>query len=518
MGNQVGNQVGNQGNNQNGDNQEDEDINEDIEQMKNTKPNNDSKTNNNKNVSNNSKPVNNNVNNNNNNKPNIPTSSNKPNYTPTINNKPNYTPNSNNKPNNTNTNSNNQNGSSNNNSYNNNNKDKDKDKDKVNANNNSNSNVNVKQTNDPKPKTAATHAGGNTKLEDIPDEQEVNLGFAMHKKLTVNDFTFLKVVGKGSFGKVMQVRKNDDGKIYAMKVLKKKALVKRKQVVHTQTERKVLANVDHPFIVSLRYAFQSDAKLYMVLDFFNGGELFFHLKREGRFTEKRSKFYAGEICLALGHLHSKGIIYRDLKPENLLLDSDGHIKITDFGLSKDSLKDGMITHTFCGTPEYLAPEVLKQEGHGKAVDWWSFGTLLYEMMTGLPPFYNQNLNIMYERILNAPIPLPKWLSKEARSIFLGLLERDPKRRLGTSQRDCLEIEEHPFFVSIDFPKLEKKEIPPPFVPKVEDEEDVQNVEDEFTNETPKDSPVMQTGSMLAAKDQFIGFTYNPTQDSALGGK
>eukprot|EP01084_Bolivina_argentea_P235365 396072_1 len=287
---------------------------------------------------------------------------------------------------------------------------------------------------------------------------DASVGFPMNKKLTINDFTFLKVVGKGSFGKVMQVRKNDDGKIYALKVLKKKELVKRKQVVHTQTERRVLAGIDNPFIVSLRYSFQSDAKLYMVLTFFNGGELFFHLKNEGRFSQKRSKYYSAEICLALKCLHGSGIIYRDLKPENVLLDHEGHIKITDFGLSKDSLKGDMITHTFCGTPEYLAPEVLHQQGHGKAVDWWSFGTLLYEMMTGLPPFYNENLNIMYEKILHAPIPLPKYLSKEARSIFLGLLERDPKRRLGSSDKDAEEIQQHPFYKDIDWNKLYKKEI------------------------------------------------------------
>merc|ERR1712113_1218460 len=294
--------------------------------------------------------------------------------------------------------------------------------------------------------------------EDEEDDGGDTMGFAMSKKLTINDFTFLKVVGKGSFGKVMQVRKNDDGKIYALKVLKKKELVKRKQVVHTQTERRVLAGIENPFIVSLRYSFQSDAKLYMVLDFFNGGELFFHLKNEGRFSQKRSKFYSGEICLALKCLHSSGIIYRDLKPENVLLDHEGHIKITDFGLSKDSLKGDMITHTFCGTPEYLAPEVLHQQGHGKAVDWWSFGTLLYEMMTGLPPFYNENLNIMYEKILHAPIPLPKYLSKEARSIFLGLLERDPKRRLGSSDKDAKEIQAHPFYKDIDWDKLYKKKL------------------------------------------------------------
>merc|ERR1712154_638919 len=351
--------------------------------------------------------------------------------------------------------------------------------------------------------------------EDAEDDGGDTLGFSMNKKLTINHFTFLKVVGKGSFGKVMQVRKNDDGKIYALKVLKKKELVKRKQVVHTQTERRVLAGIENPFIVSLRYSFQSDAKLYMVLDFFNGGELFFHLKNEGRFSQKRSKFYSGEICLTLKCLHSAGIIYRDLKPENVLLDSDGHIKITDFGLSKDSLKGDMITHTFCGTPEYLAPEVLHQQGHGKAVDWWSFGTLLYEMMTGLPPFYNENLNIMYEKILHAPIPLPKYLTKEARSIFLGLLERDPKRRLGSSDKDAIEIEGHAFYKDIDWTKLYNKEIKPPFKPKVKDQNDTSNVDEEFTEEVPKDTLVDKTGSMLAAKDMFVGFTYDENGGSAL---
>ena len=175
----------------------------------------------------------------------------------------------------------------------------------------------------------------------------------------MNDFQFLKVVGKGSFSKALMVRKRDDGQIYAMKVLKKKALVKRKQIIYTLAERRVLSNIDNPFIVSLRYAFQSDAKLYMILDFFNGGELFFHVKKDGRFTEKRSRFYAGEICLALECLHLQGIIYRDLKPENILLDVDGHIKITDFSLSKDSLKGDQLTHTFFTTLEYLAPEFLQ---------------------------------------------------------------------------------------------------------------------------------------------------------------
>ena len=256
----------------------------------------------------------------------------------------------------------------------------------------------------------------------------------------------------------------------------------------------------------------------MLLDFFDGGELFSHLKNEGRFSQKRSKFYSGEICLALKCLHSNGIIYRDLKPENVLLDTEGHVKITDFGLSKDSLKGDMISHTFCSTPEYVAPEVLVPQDNdiGNEVDWWSFGTILYEMMTGLPPFYNQNLNIMYEKILNAPLPLPKYLSKEARSILLGLLERDPKRRLGSSDKDAEEMEQHPFYKDIDWVKLYKKEIKPPFKPKVKDENDTSNVDEEFTEEVPKDTLVDKTGSMLAAKDMFVGFTYDENKGNALG--
>jgi len=339
-------------------------------------------------------------------------------------------------------------------------------------------------------------------------------GFELNDKLGPKDFTFLKVVGKGSFGKVMMVKRAGTEDIYAMKVLQKKNLLKRKQVVHTKTERRILADIDHPFIVSLRYAFQTPAKLYMVLDFFNGGELFFHLKRDGRFSEGRAKFYGAEILLALECLHANNIIYRDLKPENILLDEEGHIKVTDFGLSKDSVEGNMLTHTFCGTPEYLAPEILQQKGHGKAVDWWSYGTLLYEMMTGLPPFYNMNLNIMYEKILHAPVPLPKFLSKEARMLFLGLLEREVIQRLGSGDEDAEEIKQTPFFKTMDFPALMRKEVQPPFKPQVHGKMDTAMIEEEFTNEPVKDTPVNHTSSMLAAQNQFPGFTFNPSNQDA----
>jgi len=328
----------------------------------------------------------------------------------------------------------------------------------------------------------------------------------INDNMTVEDFELLKVVGKGSFGKVMQVRKKDTGEIYAMKVLKKDQLVKRKQVAHTKTERKVLENIQHPFIVSLRFAFQSDVKLYIILDYFNGGELFFHLKSKGRFDEQRAKFYAAEITLALECLHTNTIVYRDLKPENVLLDEDGHLKLTDFGLSKDSVGGKGVTHTFCGTPEYLAPEVIHGAGYGQSVDWWSLGTLLYEMLTGLPPFFNTNLHVMYEKIIRAKLTFPSYISREAQSLLTGLLTRDPKRRLGSGATNAEEIKQHAFFKNLNFDDLYHKRISPPFKPKTsEGVLDVSNVDDEFKNEAPQDSYVVP--STLRSKVDFAGFTY-----------
>jgi len=291
----------------------------------------------------------------------------------------------------------------------------------------------------------------------------------------------LQVVGKGSFGKVMQVRKRDTGKVYAMKVLKKGQLNVRKQVAHTQTERKVLEEIDHPFVVSLRFAFQTSDKLYMILDYFTGGELFFHLKTGGAFSDARAKFYAAEMTSALECLHNHGIIYRDLKPENVLLDSEGHIKLTDFGLSKDSIVGNQLTHTFCGTPEYLAPEVIHGTPYGKAVDWWSLGTLTYEMLTGLPPFYNENLHIMYERIMKARLEFPSYLSYNACHWLAGLLDRNPKSRLGT--KGAHEVKNHPWFSDIDWDQLNQRKVTPPFKPAPTPNFDV-----EFQQEKPEDTP------------------------------
>ncbi|CAH2259121.1 jg9976 [Pararge aegeria aegeria] len=215
-------------------------------------------------------------------------------------------------------------------------------------------------------------------------EDNVNPGQC--KRLGPQDFELRKVLGKGGYGKVFQVRKitgQDAGAHFAMKVLKKASIVRnQKDTAHTKAERNILEAVKHPFIVELVYAFQTGGKLYLILEYLSGGELFMHLEREGIFLEDTACFYLSEIILALEHLHSLGIIYRDLKPENVLLDAQGHVKLTDFGLCKEHIQEGIVTHTFCGTIEYMAPEILTRSGHGKAVDWWSLGALMYDMLIG----------------------------------------------------------------------------------------------------------------------------------------
>merc|ERR1740123_1701446 len=225
-----------------------------------------------------------------------------------------------------------------------------------------------------------------------------------------------------------------------MKVLKKENIVKRNQVEHTRTERSVLGYVRHPFVVGLQMAFQTRDKLFFVLDYCAGGELFYHLQRLGKFAEPRARFYTAELVLALAHVHALGVVYRDLKPENVLLDARGHVRLTDFGLSKGGVTlHAKGAHSFCGTPEYLAPEILARRGHGRAVDWWSLGALLYEMLTGLPPFYCRDREKLFEKIRKSDLTYPRHLSIPAVTVLRGLLTRDPKRRLGSGEKDSEEI-------------------------------------------------------------------------------
>jgi len=329
-----------------------------------------------------------------------------------------------------------------------------------------------------------------------------------NEKVKADDFEIMALIGKGSFGKVFQVKKKDTGKIFAMKVLRKDTIIERNQVAHTKAERSILEKIQHPFIVNLDFAFQTPDKLYMILDFINGGELFFHLKKEGRFSEERVRLYVAEITLAIEHMHKLDIVYRDLKPENILLDMEGHITITDFGLSKEIVSDDA-AHTFCGTPEYLAPEVLRGTGHGKAVDWWSLGTLMYEMLTGLPPHYSQNINVMYKKILTAELKFPAFISPEAKNLLEGLLQRDVGKRFGSGPKDADEIKSHPFFGNLNWKDCEQRKIIPTFKPKItKGLEDITQIDTAFTREKPEDSVVeSQLSDAVKNENKFDDFTY-----------
>mmetsp|Transcript_46124 Transcript_46124/g.51579 ORF Transcript_46124/g.51579 Transcript_46124/m.51579 type:complete len:678 (+) Transcript_46124:142-2175(+) len=330
-------------------------------------------------------------------------------------------------------------------------------------------------------------------------------------------FKMIKVIGKGSFGKVFLVKEIKTSQMFALKVLKKDNIIKRNQVEHTKTERSVLGYVSHPFIVGMNMAFQSRDKLYFVLDYCAGGELFFHLGKLGKFAESRSRFYAAEIILAISYVHSLDIIYRDLKPENVLLDGSGHIRLTDFGLSKEGISSSSSgANSFCGTPEYLAPEILNRQGHGRGVDWWSLGALVYEMLTGLPPFYCQDRERLFEKIRKSELHYPASLSSNAKHVLRGLLTKDPTRRLGSGPKDADEIKPHRFFDSIDWEKLQRGEIAPPWAPQISSSQDTSQFDSEFTS-MPIFSPrSMQPGfgATPMGDNPFEGFTF---QDRILEG-
>ncbi|XP_065679379.1 RAC-gamma serine/threonine-protein kinase isoform X2 [Hydra vulgaris] len=267
-------------------------------------------------------------------------------------------------------------------------------------------------------------------------------------KMTLEDFEMLKVLGKGTFGKVMLGKEKKTGNVFAIKLLRKDVILAKDEVEHTLTENRVLQNMKHPFLTELKYSFQTNDRLVFVMEYVNGGELFFHLSRDKVFSEARARFYGAEITLALKYLHENKIVYRDLKLENLLIDSEGHIKITDFGLCKEEISFTDTTKTFCGTPEYLAPEVLEDNDYGHAVDWWGFGVVLYEMLCGRLPFYNRDHEVLFELILSEPVRFPSRLSLSSKSILSGLLEKNPDKRLGGSIRDAEEVMSHEFFHDI----------------------------------------------------------------------
>ena len=331
-------------------------------------------------------------------------------------------------------------------------------------------------------------------------------------RLTVKDFELLRVVGQGAFGKVFQVRLKHTSEIYAMKVLKKSRILEKDHLDYMRVEREILTSVRHPYIVTLFNTFQTPSKLYMVMEFINGGHLFFQLYDQGIFSEDIARFFIAEMILAVEHLHSLGFVHRDLKPENVLLSSEGHLKVTDFGLAKCNMTEEPRTNSMCGTIEYMAPEVVNGKGHGTAVDWWSIGILLYEMLAGVPPFRSKNKQTLKKKITSEKIKLPTYLTSEANSLLKGLLQKDPKKRLGYGPGGPESIKRHPFLRPINWRKLANVEIPSPFKPMVSGVDCVNNFDKEFTEQPVLDTPC-GTPEMKHSVDPFRNFSF--IEDSLL---
>ncbi|KAJ3043967.1 hypothetical protein HDV00_003494 [Rhizophlyctis rosea] len=311
------------------------------------------------------------------------------------------------------------------------------------------------------------HSQGADHLNVPPPTNGAHLGYELH------DFALLKTLGTGTFGRVHLTRFKTTDQFYAMKVLKKVEVVRLKQVEHINSEKQILSQIHFPFIVNMLCTFQDERNLYMLLEYVVGGELFSHLRRAGRFSPDMTRFYAAEIVLAIEYLHNLDIIYRDLKPENLLLDERGHIKITDFGFAK-KVEDR--TWTLCGTPEYLAPEIIQSKGHGKAVDWWALGILIFEMLAGYPPFFDDNPFGIYEKILAGRITWPSHFDSSAKDLIKRLLTADRTKRLGNLRAGSEDIKRHKWFRGVDWDLLLRKQVQAPIVPVISGAGDTRNFE------------------------------------------
>ncbi|KAF2492684.1 serine/threonine-protein kinase YPK2/YKR2 [Lophium mytilinum] len=300
--------------------------------------------------------------------------------------------------------------------------------------------------------------------------------------LRQQDFELIKTLGTGTFARVWLVSLTNpkDGaanKVFALKILRKVDVIRLKQVEHVRNERNVLARVaGHPFITTMVASFQDHDSLYMLLDYCPGGEVFSYLRRARRFNEPTSQFYAAEIVLILEFLHeSEGVAYRDLKPENILIDAQGHLKLVDFGFAKKV--DNRETYTLCGTPEYLAPEVIRNTGHGCAVDWWAFGILVYEFLVGQPPFWDQNPMKIYEQIVEGRVRYPSAMSPDARDLIAGLCTVDTSKRLGNIKGGASAVKEHPWFRNIDWDALYHRRVQGPIVPHLRGPADTRNFDE-----------------------------------------
>lgn len=331
---------------------------------------------------------------------------------------------------------------------------------------------------------------------------------ARKRKVGLDDFNFLAVLGKGNFGKVMLAEEKKSSSLYAIKVLKKEFIIDNDEVESTRSEKRVFlaaARERHPFLLGLHSCFQTETRVYFVMEYVSGGDLMLHIQRK-QFSLRQAKFYASEVLLALEYFHANGIIYRDLKLDNILLTLDGHVKVADYGLCKEEMWFGSTTSTFCGTPEFMAPEILLEQRYGRAVDWWAFGVLMYEMLLGQSPFRGDDEDEIFDAILEDEPLYPITMPRDAVSILQKLLTRDPTRRLGSGKADAEEIKRHPFFKDVNFDDVLNKRIPPPYFPTINGSADTSNFDEEFTREQPTLTPVH---GQLSSRDQaeFNGFSW-----------
>ena len=324
-----------------------------------------------------------------------------------------------------------------------------------------------------------------TKLDNSQNEENnAELEQTINVKVTFNDFEPLKLLGRGSFGEVLLVRLKANQKVYAMKILSKNLLKIKRQQIHTKTERDLMVKINCPFIVNIKSAFQDIAKLYIVSEFMQGGDMFYHM-HDGKiiiFNNDKTRFYIMELVLALEFLHKNNMVYRDLKPENILLDAKGHIKLTDFGLSKILETESDKAFTICGTPQYLAPEILQKKGYNKAVDWWSLGCVMYEMLTGKIPFAIKRGVKLNMKIYEQGVKYPDHLYKNAKDLIKKLLVIDPNERLGSGPDGSENIKKHPFFKGINWNDAYQRKSKPPFIPKLKNDTDLRYFDTMFTEE------------------------------------